>query len=144
MPPKSLPVRIVTRNHEGDADPWIGRELDGRYRVERRLGAGGFGVVYRATQIAVARPVAVKILHPHHACSPEHMARFRQEAQALGRIRHPGLVQIFDFGQLPGGGPLFIAMELLEGETLADRLARAGALAPDAVITIGLAVLEVL
>lgn len=94
-----------------------------RYRVERALGIGGFGAVYLCTQLAMEQRVAVKVLRSEHLSSVEHVKRFTREAQAVSRLKHPNTIHIFDFG-VHQDGALYLAMEYLEGETLADRLDR--------------------
>lgn len=90
----------------------------GPYRLEDRLGAGGMGVVYRACDERLNRAVAVKLLHP--GGSEDHRARFRREARASARLRHPGIVRVLDFVQ--EGDTEAIVMELVEGRTLAENL----------------------
>lgn len=85
----------------------------GRYRIERELGAGGFGVVYLAHDPDVCRHVAIKILHPGRLHEPQSVSRFQREAQAIGRLRHPGIVALFDFS--PGGPPYYFVTEYVEG-----------------------------
>jgi len=109
---------------EGDApDPLIGRVFGGRFAIAERLGEGGMGTVYRATQLSIGREVALKVLRPDFASRPDAAQRFAREARMLSRIHHPSVVTLFDFGQAESG-ELFLAMELLQGETLADRLDR--------------------
>lgn len=95
----------------------------GPYRIIRKLSAGGMGTVYEAMHDAIERRVAVKILHPEHASSPETVRRFFNEAKAANRIDHPGIVQIYDCGRLTDGTS-YIVMEFLKGETLGKRLRR--------------------
>jgi serine/threonine-protein kinase len=95
----------------------------GPYRVVRQLGEGGMGVVYEAVNDAIERRVAIKVLHPEYAKNAEVTARFFNEARAVNRIEHPGLVQISDYAQLPDG-TVYIVMEFLRGESLASRLQR--------------------
>src|ERR1700733_13875984 len=114
---------------EGDGSELIGTVIDGRYRLDDTLGRGGMGLVYRATHINLRRQVAVKILHPSLAASPEVRNRFEREALSVGRIDHPNCVSTYDVGRL-GGGALYLAMELLEGKSLADVLEGEGQLAP--------------
>ena len=109
----------------------IGRVLDGRYRVEEQLGAGGVGAVYCGTQIALGRPVAIKILH--EGVHPSFTQRFEREARALASLRHPNIVAVTDYGVC--GDTPFLVMELLEGETLAYRLMK-GRMQPDAVLVV--------
>lgn len=114
---------LLVRAHEEAADPLIGRVLDGRYRVEARLGAGGFGVVYRATQIRLGRPVAIKVLLAAFVADPGRRRRFLVEARAVSQLTSPHTVRVLDFGELPDG-VLYLVMELLTGESLARRLQR--------------------
>ena len=103
--------------------------VDGRYRLDSTLGRGGMGLVYRAHHVGLRRQVAVKILHPSLAASPEVRNRFEREALAVGKIDHPNCVSVYDSGRLPDGS-LYLAMELLEGKSLADVLEEEGQLAP--------------
>ena len=102
------------------ADPLLGRELDGRYRIEGRLGEGGLGVVYRARHVRLGRAFAIKVLQPVYASNASLRARFDREAKALGALNHPGVVGVTDFG-IDGEVP-FLVMELLEGATLDVRM----------------------
>ncbi len=97
----------------------------GPYRVIRCLGEGGMGTVYEALHEAIERRVAIKVLHPEYARNAEFTARFFNEARAVNRVEHLGLVQISDYGQQPDGAA-YIVMELLPGESLARRLERCG------------------
>ncbi len=114
---------------EGDGRELIGVIIDGRYRLDATLGRGGMGLVYRAAHVGLRRQVAVKILHPSLAASPEVRNRFEREALAVGKIDHPNCVSVYDVGRLPDGS-LYLAMELLEGRALADTLEQEGQLAP--------------
>ena len=102
-----------------------GECIDGRYQLEAEIGAGGLGSVYRALQTKLARQVAVKLLHESMFASDVQRARFEREARALAALEHPNIVSILDYG-VADGQP-YIVTELLEGETLAQRL-RAGSL----------------
>src|SRR6476661_7109946 len=114
---------------DGDGSELIGMVIDGRYRLDATLGRGGMGLVYRATHIGLRRQVAVKILHPSLAASPDVRNRFEREALAVGKIDHPNCVSVYDSGRLPDGS-LYLAMELLDGKSLADVLETEGQLAP--------------
>lgn len=103
-----------------------GTVLAGRYRLISKLGEGGMGSVWRAEHLTLHAQVAVKLIDPTIAESGEALARFQREAQAAAELRSAHIVQIFDYG-IDANIP-FIAMELLEGETLAARLERAGKL----------------
>ncbi|HEV8267847.1 MAG TPA: protein kinase, partial [Thermoanaerobaculia bacterium] len=96
-----------------------------RYRLVRVLGEGGMGTVFRAYDVKLDRDVAIKILKPEHFDDPSLRLRFENEARAAARIDHPGVVAVYDSGQL-GDGSLFLVMELLEGSDLATVLERSG------------------
>ena len=93
----------------------------GNYRVIRQLGEGGMGVVYEAVREDIGVRAAIKVLRLEFARHPEIAARFFQEARAANLIQHPGIVRIFDYGQLPSGSA-YLAMEYLDGESLRARL----------------------
>jgi serine/threonine protein kinase/tetratricopeptide (TPR) repeat protein len=114
---------------DGDGHELLGMIIDGRYRLDATLGRGGMGLVYRAAHLGLRRQVAVKILHPSLAASPDVRNRFEREALAVGKIDHPNCVSVHDVGRLPGGA-LYLAMELLEGRALADVLEQEGQIAP--------------
>lgn len=96
----------------------------GPYRIDAELGAGGMGQVFRATDTRLDRAVAVKVLPPHRWSDPHLRHRFEREARALSSLSHPNLCALYDVGELnqSGGTVPYIVMELLEGETLRDRL----------------------
>jgi len=102
----------------------VGRSVDGRYRLVRAVGAGGMAAVYEAHGPA-GEVVAVKILHPEMSVRRDVRERFLREGQAANRVQHPGAVQVFGQGT-SGDDCVYLVMELLRGETLADRLARHG------------------
>lgn len=99
-----------------------------RYALEERLGAGGMASVYRGTDRVLDRTVAVKVLDSSLGRDPEFVERFRREARAAAGLTHPGTVAVYDTGE--DDGRRFIVMELVEGETLADLLAREAPLDP--------------
>jgi serine/threonine protein kinase len=105
----------------------VGRTLEGRYTISARLGAGSMGTVYRARQHAMGREVAIKILRGDRAIDDTAKARFLREARANSLLASPNTVTVFDFGQSESG-ELYLAMELLEGESLGQRLTRVGRL----------------
>jgi serine/threonine protein kinase len=97
-------------------------EVADRYRIERRLGAGGMSTVFRAMDTVLERPVAVKLLAEHLAEDEAFVARFRREALAAARLQHPNVVQVFDSGQDPESGRHYIVMEFVDGPSCADLL----------------------
>src|SRR5690606_7734706 len=113
-------------------DPLIGRVLSGRFTLLERIGAGTMGRVYRARQAPLGRIVAIKVLQMHQgiADDPHFKRRFFMEASLTAQLRHPNTIQIIDYGEEGEGGDeiLFIAMEYLQGNTLADLLEREGRL----------------
>ena len=111
-----------------------GRTLKDTYVVGGLIGAGGMGEVYRARHRRTRRPVAVKLLHPHLAEDPVLLARFRREAEIAGTVGSEHIVQVIDV-DVDDGQP-FLVLELLEGETLAERVGRAGPLPLDLAATV--------
>ena len=105
-------------------DTLVGKTIDGRWLVERKLGSGGMGMVYLAKQLNIERRVALKTMQRGIESGHEFMERFLREANVASQVSHPNLVSIYDFGQTEEG-LLFIVMEYLDGETLADRMRRA-------------------
>ena len=105
----------------------------GKYELGQELGRGGFGTIHIARDHELGRDVAIKLLRREHAFKEHVVQRFLQEARAAARISHPGIVTVFESGIAPGGD-VYMAMELLAGETLAQRLKRAGRLAPGVAI----------
>jgi serine/threonine protein kinase len=102
--------------------------LEGKYRLIRRLGAGGMGTVYRAHHLGLGRAVAVKVLPPGRDGEREAIERFRLEALALARLDHPSIVRITDFGFDEARATPYLVMELLAARSLDERLRRAGPL----------------
>ena len=96
--------------------------IDGRYEIVRPLGAGGMGEVYAVRRKSLGDEAALKRLLPHQD-SPSNRARFATEAQAAAHIRHPNVIQVFDYGEDPAVGP-YLVMEKLDGPTLAEELAQ--------------------
>jgi serine/threonine-protein kinase len=98
-------------------DPLIGQVLDGRYKIEKVLGEGGMGIVYKAVHTSLGKPLAIKVLRPEVSKNEEIVQRFKQEAQSASQIGHPHIIDISDFGTLPDGSTYF-AMEFLQGKSL--------------------------
>jgi serine/threonine-protein kinase len=118
--------RVVQAEIEVEAEPSAAQpdngDFIGRYRTLGVIGHGGLGIVYRAVHEALERPVAVKVLHAQGAHDELATARFLREARAASRARHPGIVEVLDFGQCTDGRS-FLVMELVEQPTLEHRLA---------------------
>jgi serine/threonine-protein kinase len=114
---------------DDEIDPMLGRVLAGRFEIVGRLGAGSMGTVYRAVQTPIGRSVAIKILRSDRALYEGSRARFLREARANSALTSPNTVTVFDFGQSETGD-FYLAMELLEGESLGERMRRLGRLGP--------------
>ena len=110
--------------------PEPGTVIGGRFVVERRLGEGGVGVVFVATERELRRQVAVKLLSPGLTEERDAIRRFYREAHALSRLHHPSIVALYDFGVDTALGRPYLVTELVEGETLGSVLANEGALEP--------------
>ncbi len=123
-------------------DSLVGRLVAGKYRLLRRLGQGGMGVVYLAEHAGVGQKVAIKFLHPTFSADPEISRRFHNEARSYARVVHPHAIQLHDFGQDEQGG-LFISMEYVEGSDL-RRVLSQGPLPPREALDIVLQVADVL
>jgi len=106
----------------------VGRTLDGKYRIEEKIGGGGFGVVYRATHLTLKRPVAIKVFRPsRHMSGDENLQRFLLEGISACRIDHPNAVAILDSG-ISREGIAYLVMELLRGATLSQEMSQKGRL----------------
>jgi len=105
-----------------------GSVIAGRYQVEAQIGVGGMASVFRAEDIQLGRKVAVKVLHAQYSEDQEFVERFRREAKAAAQLQHPGIVSVYDTGSW--NGTWYIAMELLEGPTLKERLIAEGRFPP--------------
>jgi eukaryotic-like serine/threonine-protein kinase len=115
-------------------DPLAGRVLDGRYRVDSRIAAGGMATVYRALDTRLDRVLALKVMHPALAADGAFVERFIREAKSVARLAHPNVVQVFDQGT--DGSYVYLAMEYVPGCTLRDVLRERGALQPRAALDI--------
>ncbi len=107
-------------------DVLIGQVLEGKYRIQSKIGQGATGAIYRAERINIGDYVAIKVLKPEFAKDQTAAERFRREALALGRIRHPNVIAIYDYFEKPSqkdeAASIFLVMELLSGTTLRDIL----------------------
>jgi serine/threonine protein kinase len=120
-----------------------GDVLEGRYRIEEKLGEGGFGAVFRATQLNIDRKVAIKVVQPQLLAMGSGLERFLREAKVAQRLEHPNIVRMYDFGHTEDGTP-YIAWELLKGKPLDAILEEGIPVAPSRVVRICLQVLKAL
>lgn len=124
--PRTGPIEVIEPRPD---------DMIGQYRVMEFLGEGGMGTVYQVEHVALGRTYALKVLRARVVDRDDTAAEgFLREARTAARVRHPNIVDVVDFGHMPDGRPYFV-MELLEGESLADRVER-GALPPAEVVTI--------
>jgi serine/threonine protein kinase len=124
-------------------DPFVGRDLDGRYTIVQKLGQGGMGAVYRAQQHSVGREVAVKVVNADLVAEPEVIKRFLREAKLASMLSHPNAVAVLDFGQTDDG-VFYLVMELVSGRTLDAVLDDEKVLRPERVVRIGSQILSAL
>ncbi|CAM5328173.1 MULTISPECIES: Stk1 family PASTA domain-containing Ser/Thr kinase [Streptomyces] len=115
-------------------DPLVGQVLDGRYRVDARIAAGGMATVYRALDTRLDRVLALKVMHPTLAADGTFVERFIREAKSVARLDHPNVVQVFDQGT--DGSFVYLAMEYIAGCTLRDVLRERGAVQPRAALDV--------
>src|ERR1700733_12786906 len=104
----------------------LGTSLNGRYRLEARIGSGGMSTVYRALDVTLERQVAIKLMNREVASDSDQLERFRREARAVAQLSHPHIVGVIDAGE--DDGRPYIVLEYVEGETLKDRIRRQGRL----------------
>lgn len=125
----------TAKNRDTDGDPLLGTTIGERYQLIQQIGQGGSGAIYRGEHVTLRRKVAVKVLH--HELSRDDLAieRFRREATTVGDLDNDHIVQIYDFGRTQDGR-LYLAMEYLEGQTLADILEERGRLPVSEVVDI--------
>ena len=119
-------------------DPPANPERLGDFRIIRKVGHGGMGMVYEAVQESLGRQVALKVLSPALLAKPEHLERFRREARSAANLDHPNVVHVFDFGEDEDG--CYLAMEFVEGEDVAGLLLDEGAMPEARAIEIGIQV----
>src|SRR5262249_31919422 len=146
--------RARTEPHGGAAelfDAMLGRSTDlsgqllaGKYRIGRRLGAGGMGVVYEAINTSTDRRVALKRLHPWFSTDLETIDRLRREAKSVGRVSHPSIVEVLDLFQDTRDGAHYMVQEFLTGKTLREHLTAAGRLSIADAATILLPIMDAL
>jgi serine/threonine protein kinase/HD-like signal output (HDOD) protein len=112
---------------DGQVDPIIGHLVGNRFVVLERIAQGGMGVVYRAEQTGIWRPVALKVLRSKLSRDPNLLERFRNEASLASKLTHPNTITVYDFGLIEDNG-LYIAMEFVEGTDISREIERHGAL----------------
>lgn len=132
----SVRGRIRRGGRAVDVTNLKGETLAGRFELGELIGEGGYGAVFRAVQLSVSRPCAVKVLSPNLVADDNTVERFRVEAQTTSRLNHPNTVVLYDFGQDEDKSVLFLAMELLEGESLREVVRQEGPLELDDVVKI--------
>ncbi|HEX3695893.1 MAG TPA: protein kinase [Polyangia bacterium] len=135
--PTSTPVP------NGPPPSFIGRVIDGRYRILRQIGEGGMGTVYAGEHVGIGKGVAVKILHPVFSRQQDLVERFRREARAASRIGHPNIIDVTDFGTTEEGCAYF-AMEHLDGIDLADVLSLERRIEPERAVQIAIQICRAL
>ena len=116
-------------------DTNIGRVLDGKYRIDTRLGVGGMGAVYRGKHLMLDKTVAVKLIKAEHAATPDFARRFQREARAASSLTHPNIATAYDLGQTEDG-MLYIAMEYVDGPSLKDVIRKEGQVPPARIVRI--------
>ncbi len=127
-----LPLDVASDSAPREAsqnDPFLGRTLDSKYRIEQRIGRGGSGTVYRARHLLIHRTVAVKVLSLDLVSDEDALARFRREAAMAGRLKHFNIVSVTDFGITPDG-VAYLVMDFIEGKSLRRILDAHGTIAP--------------
>ena len=113
-------------------DPLIGQTLGGKFKIVKLLGEGGMGCVYKGEQQlgTKTRNVAIKTLHPHLSKDAKILARFEREVGTIAELEHPNTIQVYDFGKTDSDGILYIVMEFVLGQNLAETLEKSGAMDP--------------
>jgi serine/threonine-protein kinase len=120
-----VPGRAMRRSGADLLGQYVGQTLYGQFRVETLIGIGSTGTVFRAKQLGIGRPVAIKVLHPELRNQQEIVARFQREAQIASRLSHPNIVHMYLSGVLPDGN-LFLAMEYVTGTPLSQAVSPDG------------------
>ena len=121
----------------------VGRTIEGKYEIVRRIGEGGMGSVYEVRHLLLGKKLAIKVLLPEVAGDPDVVRRFHNEARIAASLGHDNVIEITDMGVLPDGAP-FLVMELLQGESLAHRLEEVGRLSAGDTVRILAPVLDAL
>ncbi len=116
-------------------DPNLGSLLEGKYRIDAFISAGGMGSVYRGTHVMLDKPVAIKLIRKELVTAPDIGTRFQREARAASNLGHPNIAAVSDFGQT-ADGTLYLVMEFIKGSSLRDVIQQGGPMAPDRIISI--------
>jgi len=124
-------------------DPFLGLELDGKYTILEKLGQGGMGAVYRASQHSMGREVAIKVVSPHLVSDGDVIKRFLREAKLASKLAHPNAVGVIDFGQ-SDDGVFFLVMELVTGRTLDQVIKTEKVFRPERIVRIASQVCDAL
>ena len=124
VPPSEAATPSADRRLTDSNQAWLGKVVDGRYRVLEVIGRGGMGVVYRVEHLRMGKIAAMKVLHRDLVSDPEVVLRFEHEAAAVSRLHHPHTVQVFDFGT--AGTAMYLIMELVRGLDMAHIIRRDG------------------
>ena len=124
-------------------DPLVGKRIAGRYLVIKKLGEGGMGDVFLAEHEDIEKRLAIKVLKQEYSSRVDMVVRFKQEAVSASRIKHPNVVDVFDFGQMEDSR-FFLVMELLEGRDLADVLSKEGVIEPRRAVSLALQICRAL
>jgi eukaryotic-like serine/threonine-protein kinase len=119
----------VLEGHRPTEERFVGAVLHGKYRLDSYLSSGGMGVVFRATHVMLAKPVAVKLINADLVTSADMVRRFQREARAATSLNHPSIVSVYDLGQTDDG-TLYIVMELVDGHSLKDEIRQHGRIDP--------------
>ena len=126
VPPESTGESVIDRRLNDSNQAWLGKIVDGRYKVMEVVGRGGMGVVYRVEHLRMGKVAAMKVLHRDLASDPDVVQRFEREAAAVSKLHHPHTVQVFDFGTAQGA--LYLIMEYVRGLDLGSIISRDGPL----------------
>jgi serine/threonine-protein kinase len=135
-------VEVKHTGEEEGVDAWIGKVIDGRYRVQARVGTGGMGAVYRVEHVRMGKVAAMKVLHRELAKEDQIIKRFRREVEVVSRLNHPNIVQTFDFGSWEG--LLYLIMEYVKGEDLGAVIKREGPLPVPRAMALGVQICSAL
>lgn len=133
--PRDFQPSMKIGGYSSEDEDLTGMTVDGKYQIEYLIGRGGMGAVYCATRLLIGDRVAIKILRRDQVSDAEAVERFRREAQAAARLKHPNAVTIYDFG-VSNEGLIFLVMEKVDGESLRTLIQRQGPLTPSAVAEI--------